>query len=122
MTPTLAHIGDYLMDAEIREPDVWHRQDYRLAQIILVLADEGNSNPYSKAFRMLFHKNAHEVRFWWRDRRKLLWLSEATNCPTPLLVANRVEEVFNVIPDYDPGREVVSRRSTPHFFVPASEL
>lgn len=89
------------MKAEMREPDIWLRQDYRLAWLILMLAAEDMANLYSKAFRRLFHKNAREVRFWWRDRRKLLWLAEATNCPTPLLVANRVQEVFNVIPDYD---------------------
>ena len=102
MNHTLERIADYLLRAEMREPDVWLRQDYRLAWLILMLAAEDMANPYSKAFRQLFHKNAHEVRFWWRDRRKLLWLAEATNCPTPLLVANRVEEVFNVVPDYDP--------------------
>ena len=104
MNPQLERIGDYLMHAESRDPDVWHRQDYRLAWLIPMLADEGTANPYSKAFRQLFHKNAHEVRFWWRDRKKLLRLCQITNCPTPLLVANRLDEL-NVIPDYDPTLE-----------------
>ena len=92
----------YLEKAELREQDVWLRSDYRQAEQTVLLAFEGCADPYTKAFIQLHAIHPSKVTSWWRDRAKLLYLAETTNCPTPLLVANRVEEVFQIIPDYDP--------------------
>lgn len=92
----------YLEGAESREGDVWYSQDYRLAQLVVTLSDEGKGNPYSKAFRQLFGRDAHEVRFWWRDRQKLYRLCEIGGSATPLLHANLAKELGPaLIPDYD---------------------
>jgi len=95
----------YLTKAESREPDVWHQQDYRVAQIVLCLADEGKANPYSKAFFQLFGRNAHTVRFWWRNRQRLWQLCETGGSSTPLLHANIASQ--EIIPDYDYSRKKV---------------
>ena len=92
----------YLEQAESREQDVWAQQDYRTAQVVLILADEGKPNPYSKAFFQLFGKHAHQVRFWWRDRQKHYRLCELGGSNTPLLhsdLAYRYQDAL--IPDYD---------------------
>ena len=95
----------YLERAESRESDVWAQQDYRVAQVILILADEGAGNPYSKAFRQLFGKNAHEVRFWWRDREKLFAVSQIANSPTPLCHPDVGQSLPDeLVPDYDYSR------------------
>ena len=83
----------------------WEAEDYRTAQVVLLLADEGVGNAYSKAFRQLFGKNAHEIRHWWRDQGKLWQLCQAGGTNTPLLHANLAADVLNrkqPIPDYDP--------------------
>lgn len=41
------------MKAECREPDVWHRQDYRLAYIVLDMTAEGRKSPYELDFLRL---------------------------------------------------------------------
>ena len=97
----------HLEKAELREGDVWAQQDYRTAQVVLILADEGRGNAYSKAFYQLFGRNAHEVRFWWRDRVALYRLCEIGGSSTPLLHANIADQLENeLIPDYDPTLQV----------------
>lgn len=91
---TLAHISDYLLEAEFREPDFWHQQDYRLASVMVGQAEQGDSPDYDWAFVQLFGKWPKDVTWWWRDREKLLFLSEYCNRPTPLLLANYAEELL----------------------------
>jgi hypothetical protein len=44
MNAKLVRVTDYLLDAEIREPDIWLRQDLRLASIVLDMVAEGRKS------------------------------------------------------------------------------
>jgi len=103
----------FLERAELKEPDVWFRDDYRMAQQIVTLSDEGKGNAYSKAFFQVFSRDASQTRFWWRDRDKLYRLCELGGSNTPLLHANLAKELDKpaVIPDYD--YSVSSDRAVP---------
>lgn len=102
----------YLEKAELKAAnrgERWEADDYRLSQHVVLLAEEGKADPYTLGFFRQYHIHPSKVTWWWRDSKKLLFLAEATNCPTPLLVANRAEEAFNspaLIPDYDPTLQV----------------
>jgi len=93
----------FLERAELKEPDVWFRDDYRMAQQIVTLCDEGQGNAYSKAFFQVFSRDASQTRFWWRDRAKLWRLAQLGGSNTPLLHANLAKELDRpaLIPDYD---------------------
>jgi hypothetical protein len=90
----LARVSDYLLKAELREPDVWYQQDYRIASVMVAMAEQGRHPSYAKAFLQLFCKDASEVTWWWRDREKLFLLSELANRACPLALANRVQELL----------------------------
>lgn len=94
MNAKLVRVTDYLLDAEIREPDIWLQQDMRLASIVLDMVAEGRKSPYEMAFLRTYGKHAEDVVWWWRDREKLLFLSEHVNRPTPLLLFNYAEELL----------------------------
>lgn len=102
----------YLEGAEDREPAIWFQQDIRLAWVMVALAAEGNADPYVNGFIQLFHKHPSKVTWWWRDDEKLWRLAQVTNCPTPLLVANRAEEALGIIPDFDYSTQVSPVRSS----------
>lgn len=112
MTP--AAISDYLLDAEWREPDVWHQQDYRVASVMVGQAEQGEPPCYDRAFVQLFGKWPKDVTWWWRDRAKLLFLSEYCNRATPLLLANYAEELllgeWTEIADYGWVPKAAARR------------
>lgn len=109
MTPTLAHISDYLLKAELHEGDCWHRQDYRIASVMVWQAEQGECPSYELAFLQLFGRHPKRVTSWWRNRRILARLAEFCNTPTPLLAANRLNEALTVIPDYDPTTKYIPR-------------
>lgn len=90
----LARVSAYLLQAEIDEGDPWYQQDYRLAGLMVGMAEEGRCPSYENAFLELFGKASREVVGWWRDRRKLLFLAHDGNCPTPLLLANRAHDLL----------------------------
>lgn len=94
MNPMLAHVSDYLMDAECREPDIWHQQDYRVASVMVGQVEQGETPCYDRVFTQLFGKWPKGVTWWWRDREKLLFLSEYCNRATPLMLANYTEELL----------------------------
>lgn len=107
----LARIQDHLMRAELSECDIWYQQDIRVASLMVAMAEEGRRPSYEKAFVQLFGKHPNQITSWWGNRRILLRLAEECNRPTPLLCANRVKEVLEVIPDYDPSIEQVGRKA-----------
>ncbi len=106
----LARIQDYLLAAELREPDVWRQQDIRLASLMVAMAEQGKRPNYEKVFQDLYGKHPQFVVDWWRDRRKLWQIAEFCDRPTPLLCANRLREVFNTVPDYDYSLEWDGRK------------
>ena len=49
------------MKAEGREPDIWFQQDYRVASLMVAMAEEGRRPSYERAFMRLFGKQAKDV-------------------------------------------------------------
>lgn len=92
----------FLEKAEFQEQDAWLREDLRLAQTVVILADEGCADPYTVGFCRIFHKHPAKVTSWWRDRSKLYRLCELGGSNTPLLHANLADQLeHEIIPDYD---------------------
>src|SRR5579872_4424012 len=89
----LAHVSDYLLQAEIEEGDPWYAQDYRVASVMVGYAEEGRCPSYERAFLELFGKYPREVTGWWRNRAKLWFLAQDGNRPSPLMLANRAYEL-----------------------------